>query len=85
MSGSWTGTITSTRRSRLRSIMSGEPNEIRNGRPWSPPKRKMRECSRKRPTMDRTRMLSDRPGTPGRRLHRPRTTRSTDVPAAEAR
>ena len=27
----------------------------------------MRECSRKRPTIERTRMLSLTPGTPGRR------------------
>jgi len=85
MSGSATGTITSTRRSRFRSIMSGEPKEIRSGRPWSPPNRKIRECSRNRPTIDVTRMPSESPGTPARRLHRPRTTRSTGTPAAEAR
>ena len=53
MAGSCTGTITSTRRSRLRSIMSGEPKLIRSGRPWSPPNRKIRECSRNRPTTER--------------------------------
>ena len=35
----------------------------------------MRLCSRKRPTIDLTRMFSDRPGTPGRRQQMPRTTR----------
>ena len=34
----------------------------------------MRACSRKRPTIDLTRMFSDRPGTPGRRQQMPRTT-----------
>ena len=38
-----------------------------------------------RPTIDRTRMVSDRPCTPGRRLHTPRTTRSMGTPAIEAR
>ena len=85
IAGSTTGTTASTRRSRLRSIMSGDPNQIRSGRPWSPPKRNRRECSRNRPTIDRTRMCSDSPGTPGRMPHRPRTTRSTGHPAADAR
>jgi hypothetical protein len=30
---------------------------------------KIRECSRKRPTMERTRMRSESPFTPGRRVH----------------
>ena len=79
------GTITSTRRSRLRSIRSADPMEILSGRPCSPPKRKIRECSRYRPTMDRTLIDSDSPGTPGRRQHRPRTMRSTGTPACDAR
>ena len=45
----------------------------------------MRECSRKRPTTDTTRMFSDTPGTPGRRQQMPRTLRSTGTPACEAR
>lgn len=34
-------------------------------------------CSRKRPTIDLTKMCSDRPGTPGRRQQMPRTTANT--------
>ena len=85
ITGSTTGTTTSTRRSRLRSIMSGEPNHTRSGRPCSPPKRKILECSRNRPTTDRTRIPSESPGTPGRMLHRPLTTRSIETPPADAR
>src|SRR6185369_2669404 len=44
----------------------------------------MRLCSRNRPTMLRTRILSDKPGTPGRNIQTPRTTRSIETPAAEA-
>ncbi len=40
----------------------------------------MRECSRKRPTTDRTVMLSLMPGMPGRRQHTPRTIRSIFTP-----
>ncbi len=79
------GTSTSTRRSRLRSIRSGEPMATRRARPAGPPKQNTRECSRYRPTMERTRMWSDSPGTPGRRQQRPRTTRSTETPACDAR
>ncbi len=50
-----------------------------------PTNAKMRECSRKRPRMLRTRMLSLRPGTPGRTAQMPRTTMSTSTPACEAR
>ena len=45
----------------------------------------MRECSRKRPTTERTRMFSDTPGTPGRRQQMPRTMSSIFTPACEAR
>ena len=41
---------------------------------------KMRECSRKRPRMERTRMFSLRPGTPGRSAQMPRTTMSIGTP-----
>ena len=44
----------------------------------------MRECSRKRPTIDRTVMLSLTPGTPGRSRQMPRTIRSISTPAWEA-
>src|SRR6476660_3317677 len=44
----------------------------------------MRECSRKRPSSDRTRIVSESPGTPGRRQQMPRTRRSIGVPAADA-
>ncbi|MNN32212.1 hypothetical protein D3C81_1459250 [compost metagenome] len=40
----------------------------------------MRLCSRKRPTMDLTRIFSDRPGTPGRRQQIPRMTSSIRTP-----
>ena len=43
-----------------------------------------RECSRKRPTIERTRMVSDRPGTPGRSEQMPRISSSTGTPAADA-
>ena len=42
--GSSTGTSASTRRSRLRSIMSAEPMRNRSRSPW--PKHRIRECSR---------------------------------------
>ena len=41
---------------------------------------KMRECSRKRPMIERMRMFSVKPGTPGARQQRPRTIRSTGTP-----
>jgi hypothetical protein len=37
------------------------------------PNIRTRECSRKRPRMLRTRMVSDRPGIPGRKAQMPRT------------
>ena len=49
------------------------------------PKQMMRPCSRKRPTMDLTRIFSDRPGTPGRRQQIPRITSSICTPAWLAR
>ena len=79
-----TGTRVSTRRSRLRGIQSAE---LMNSRVWAlgivPPlaKAMMRACSRKRPTIDLTRMFSDRPGMPGRRQQMPRTTSSICTPA----
>jgi hypothetical protein len=51
----------------------------------APPKMKNRECSRNRPRMLRTRIVSDSPGTPGRSAHIPRTHTSTGTPACEAR
>src|SRR6478672_2561668 len=45
----------------------------------------MRACSRNRSTMLMTRMLSLVPRTPGRRQQMPRTMRSIDTPAWEAR
>ena len=48
-------------------------------------KAKTRECSRNRPSTERTRMFSESPGTPGRRAQIPRTTTSTGTPAWEAR
>jgi hypothetical protein len=45
----------------------------------------MRECSRKRPTIERTRIVSLIPGIPGRRLQIPRAIRSIDTPACDAR
>ena len=62
-----TRTIASTRRSRLRCIMSAEPIQNSSASvPGAPlPNRSTRECSRNRPRIDRTRMFSDSPGTPG--------------------
>ena len=51
--------------------------------PFSP-KRQIRECSSQRPTMERTRMFSDIPFTPGRTPQALRTTRSISAPAVEA-
>src|SRR3990167_7253986 len=45
----------------------------------------MRECSRKRPITERTRMFSDRPAMPGLSAHTPRTMSSIFTPAPEAR
>ena len=45
----------------------------------------MRECSRKRPTTETTRIVSLTPGTPGSRQQMPRTFRSIGTPACEAR
>src|SRR5690606_5979803 len=44
----------------------------------------MRECSRNRPRIDRTRMFSDSPGTPALIAQMPRTTTSIGTPACEA-
>ena len=44
----------------------------------------MRECSRKRPMTERTRMFSESPSMPGFRPHTPRTMRSIFTPACEA-
>ena len=46
---------------------------------------KIRECSRKRPSTERTRMFSLSPGTPGLMVQMPRTHRSTGTPAWLAR
>src|SRR5882724_8129120 len=43
-----------------------------------------RLCSRKRPTTERTRILSEMPGTPGLIVQAPRTIRSMRTPAHEA-
>ncbi len=79
--GSLTCTMTSTRRSRLRCIMSALPIQNSSAeRKWN-----IRECSRKRPRMERTSMFSLRPGTPGLSAQIPRTTISTGIPALDAR
>src|SRR5581483_3502352 len=51
------------------------------GSPAPLPKQKMRACSRKRPTIDLTRIPEESPGMPGRRQQMPRTTRSISTPA----
>ena len=76
-------TSTSTRRSRLRCIRSAEPIPT-DGDP-SLANQKRRLCSKNRPRMLRTRMLSLTPGTPGRIVQVPRTQRSTGTPAWDAR
>lgn len=63
--------------------MSALPNQTSGSPPL--PKAKIRECSRKRPSTDRTRMFSDRPATPGRTAQMPRTHTSTGTPACAAR
>jgi hypothetical protein len=45
----------------------------------------MRECSRNRPTIERTRMRSLTPAIPGRRQQMPRTIKSMRMPACDAR
>lgn len=76
-------TRASIRRSRLRCIMSALPIQTSGSPPL--PKAKTRECSRNRPSTDRTRMFSDRPVTPGRTAQMPRTHTSTGTPAWDAR
>ncbi len=44
----------------------------------------IRECSRNSPTIDRTRMRSETPSTPGTRQQAPRTIRSISTPARDA-
>ena len=80
-------TSVSTRRVRFLPIQSAEEMKTRaffDGRPDPLPKQTIRECSRNRPTMDFTRMFSDRPFTPGRTPQMPRTTRLIFTPAALA-
>src|SRR6056297_353716 len=77
-------TRVSTRRLRLRPIQSAEEMKTRaflEGSPAPLPKQTMRECSRNRPMMDLTRMVSDNPLMPGRSPQMPRTTRSMRTPA----
>ena len=65
--------------------MSALPSQCsRPSRPGGP-KTITRECSRNRPTMLRTRTVSDSPGTPGLSAQIPRTTSSTGTPARLAR
>lgn len=45
---------------------------------------KIRLCSRKRPTIERTWIFSETPVTPGRKAQTPRTMRSILTPAREA-
>src|SRR5829696_53175 len=81
-SGSSTGVTTSTRRSRLRSMMSADPM-YHSGRP-ALPNIQIRECSRNSPTIERTRIVSDTSGRPGRRHIAPRTMQSIWTPALDA-
>ena len=74
----------STRVSRLRGMRSADPIQTSGPRRCAR-RRRSRECSRKRPTIDTTRMFSDTPSTPGRRQQIPRMLRSTCTPACEAR
>src|ERR1700739_187097 len=56
------GTSVSTRLSRLRGIQSADEMNTAasaDGRPWPAPKQTMRACSKKRPTMLLTMMLSE--------------------------
>ncbi len=63
--------------------MSALPNHTSGSSPL--PKTKTRECSRNRPSTDRTRMFSESPGSPGLSAQIPRTHTSTGTPAMLAR
>ena len=63
----------------IKTLFSGE------GMAWPLANATMRECSRNLPTMLLTRMREERPGTPGRSAHMPRTTADTFTPASLAR
>jgi hypothetical protein len=67
---------------KLRGIQSALERKYRVSGPT--PKAKTRLCSRKRSTMEVTRIRSDRPGTPGLRQQMPRIRRSISTPALEA-
>ncbi len=63
--------------------MSALPNHTSGSPPL--PKTKSRECSRNRPSTERTRTFSLSPSTPGLIAQMPRTQTSTGTPAREAR
>ena len=69
-------------RTRGSSLPPGDPGCVASGRQTRCSRAKIRaeadrrECSRNRPTNERTRMFSDWPGMPGRRQQMPRTIRS---------
>ena len=70
------------RRNRLRPIQSADANQTSGAPSFS--KYQTRWCSRKRPRIERTRMFSDTPATPGRSAHAPRTIKSISTPACDA-
>ena len=77
-------TSVSTLRFRFRSIQSADEMKTRafaDGRRLPFPKQTIRECSRNLPTIDLTRMLSDRPRIPGLRPQIPLTMRLILTPA----
>ena len=85
--GLWIGTKVSTRMSMLRAIQSAlDMNTLLSGdgNLWPSAKTQTRACSRNRPTIDFTRIVSERPGTPGRRQQMPRTTIMIFTPARDA-
>ena len=63
--------------------MSAEPIHASGSPPLS--NQKTRLCSRKRPRIERTSIVSDSPGTPGRSAQIARVTSWTGSPCWEAR
>src|SRR3546814_4036614 len=75
------GKLISTRRSRLRSIQSALA-QYSSGWPLLA-NHDIRVCSRKRPTTERTVMLSEMPATPGRNAQAPRTINRSEEHTSE--
>ena len=66
-------------------MRSADPMNTSGPSPEESANAKMRECSRNRPRIERTWMVSLRPGMPGRNAQIPRTTSSIGTPTCDAR